>query len=456
MENFDNTQQEMPLPSELQELAELFPSNSPLFVVGGAVRDYLLHSPLSGDIDICSAISPTEIASILKNSNFKVIEASPRLGTVIIARDNAYEYTTFRKDSYPNSRGTHAPLEVSFTTSIAEDCLRRDFCCNSVYYNIIEKKLVDPLLGINDIQHKILRTCLEGNQTLSEDGLRIMRLARFVSTLNFDVDNQTFDSAKANCRLLADISCERIADELNKLLGGDNPFGGLQLLLTTGALDVILPELTLNNNTPQNAKYHKYDVLTHTFWTVQYAPKQIRLAALFHDVAKTFCLNCDGNMYMHAVVGEKMTKDILTRLKYPKKTIEHTARLVASHMFDLACNTKESKTRLFIAQNFDIIDELISLKTADGMASGFPFESSSVDKLARIKNEIIDKNLPVSLLDLKIKGDDLEALNIRGKDIKMALDELLKKVILEQLPNNKAILVDYVTQKQRRKNKNLL
>ena len=150
----------------------------------------------------------------------------------------SYEYTAFRVDSYPSGSGVHSPVSVRFTDDILQDAKRRDFKCNAVYYDLSQEKLVDPLGGIVDIKNGILSTADAPDITLGQDGLRIMRMIRFVSTLGYGVEEQTLASAKKLAAGLNDISVERIREELDKILAGDNCRKALELLNEIGALKI--------------------------------------------------------------------------------------------------------------------------------------------------------------------------------------------------------------------------
>ncbi|MDE6614772.1 MAG: HD domain-containing protein, partial [Clostridia bacterium] len=354
------------------------------------------------DIDLAGAVTPEQLADVLAGSGFKVCEASPRLGTMIIKGKYAYEYTTFRTDSYPSGSGIHTPTSVQFTDDIQADARRRDFKCNAVYYDIAGGKIVDPLGGIADIEKSILSTVVDPDVTLGQDGLRIMRMVRFVSTLGYSVKKETFASATRLVAGLNDITVERIREELDKLLAGENCYDALRLLNQIGALKIILPEIALNDGVQQNIAYHKYDVLEHTFKVVGNCPPKVRLAGLFHDVAKGVCYQEYGNTYHHNVVGAKITEQVLTRLKYPKKVIERTVRLVHEHMFDVNGNARDVKYRRFIAKNLDILDDLIALFKADCIGTGYLQESRTADRMREIYGKMLDEKVALSIAELDI------------------------------------------------------
>lgn len=396
---------------ELKLLASYFPDH--VYAVGGFVRDSLLGYPPS-DADVASPVSPDEVKRLLKDSPFKVNEASKKLFTLVICgKEGSYEHTTFRKDSYTVG---HRPSEVVETTSITEDALRRDFTVNALYYDIKSDALVDPLGGLSDLYSKILRTTRNPYEVFSEDGLRLMRLSRFASSLNFSIEKETFEGARNNASVINEISAERIREELDKILVADLCYGvknaqkhGLELLRDIGVLERILPELTAQIGMAQNPNYHKYDVFEHTLEAVRFAEPSVRLAALMHDVAKPYMKINYGFFHGHDKQGAIMTKNILSRLRYPNKVIEETARLTETHMFNLNNDAKNNTIRKFILNNFDILEKLVKLKYADYYASGTGTSSElpSADRIMQIYEEMKLNSVPFSVSELKVNGDDL-------------------------------------------------
>ena len=409
---------------ELEELASYFPKDKPLYAVGGCVRDYLRGKECY-DVDLSGGVKPDELTGILAPTPFKVVSASPRLGTVIVkGKTSTYEYTTFRIDSYPVGSGVHTPSEVQFTDDLTVDAKRRDFKCNAIYYNISEGKIIDPLGGKADIEKKLLSTTVDPDVVLSQDGLRIMRLIRFVSKLGYGVEGNTYDSAQRLVGRLNEISVERIREELNKTLEGEYCYKALCLMRDMGVLKIILPELAENDGVPQKIEYHKYDVLEHTFKVVEKCPPEVRLAGLFHDVAKGRCQKRDGNTYLHNEEGAQMTRDIMTRLKYPTRQISRVTRMVELHMFDINGNTKASKCRRFIANNLDIFDDMLALFKADSIGTGYFDGSRTADKLSEIYAKMLEEKVPLSIKELAVDGKDLLSLGFDGK----AVGDLLKEL----------------------------
>lgn len=424
------------LPQTLIELAKACPK--PLYVVGGSVRDYLANlSPTMHDWDVCSPMSAEQFSEIAAQNGCFVQAVYRNTGTVKFSDgETDYEYACFRSDKYV--RGTHVPVEIFFTDDILLDAKRRDFTANAVYYDIAAEKYVDPLNGIPAIKEKRLTTVDHAKKVFSEDGLRLMRLARQAAQLGFEPDENCFNGAKENAALIQDISPERIFTELLAILTADQkcgilgaPYHGMQILETSGVLRYILPELTLGKGMAQRADFHKYDVLEHSLRALKYAEGQsegypLRLAALLHDVGKPFCALRDGNSYAHPTEGARLAKEILTRLKAPKKMIEHIPALVEWHMYDLDCKTSENKLRRFFVHHYDILEELIKLKQADFSACmDDTSEAPTVRKWKTLIAKMNAEKAPFTLKELAISGRELLTLEIPAKHISTVLEHLL-------------------------------
>lgn len=430
----------MKISAALKNLAEIFPSD--LYVVGGAVRDSL-RGVETEDTDLAGAAKPEEVKAALSGSGYKVCDSSPKLGTLIISCDREkFEYTTFRTDSYPEGSGVHKPDSVIFTDDIEKDCRRRDFRCNAIYYDIKREKLVDPLCGAEDVEKKLLRTTRSAEGVFSEDGLRIMRLIRFVSTLGFTPDGEAVLAAKKLSGRLKDVSAERIRDELDKTLKGANVVNAMQLMLSTGALRQVIPELAENEGVEQPANVHKYDALTHAFHTAAEAREDIKLAALLHDVGKAEAIKKDGNMHSHAEYGAALAKEITKRLKYPNAVIAETEALIREHMYDVNANARESKLRRFVARNIGHIDKLIALVRADSKGTGLFDDCPRADRFQATYDKMKENDIPFTVRQLDVNGDDIKKLGFKGEEIGKALDLLLTECIDGRLKNERAALIN--------------
>ncbi len=436
------------LPKNLLLLADS--SSTPLYVVGGSVRDFLAGlTPTSHDWDICSPLSADEFSKHAEALGFIVVAVYRNTGTVKLkdAEGIDYEYSSFRSDTYV--RGTHVPVSIYFTDDIALDARRRDFTANAVYFDIKNGQFVDPLGGIAAIKKKRLTTVAPAKKVFGEDGLRLMRLARQAAQLGFSPDTDCLAGAKANAALIQDISPERILTELIAILTADKKYGvkdghyhGLRLLDETGVLSYILPELAQGKGLSQRADFHKYDVLEHSFRAARYAPAPLRLAALLHDVGKPLCMLRDGNAHEHCVEGVRLATDILHRLKSPKKETQRILFLIQWHMYDFNCQTKETKLRRFFVNNANYLDDLLALKQADFSACTDDLSPApTCVRWKRLLTQMKSENAPFSLKSLAVNGNDLLTLGIPPARISTILKRLLAHTAITPKDNKREKLL---------------
>lgn len=435
------------IPEGLLRLCEKL--NKPLYVVGGSCRDYIAGLVQSGsDWDICAAAGAEEACLAAKSAGLKADAVYARTGTVRISDGgNIYEYTCFRTDKYV--RGVHSPEEVYFTEDISLDAKRRDFKCNAIYYDIKSEKFVDPLGGIEDARRAVISTVKEAEKVFGEDGLRLMRLCRIAAQTGFTPTEECLEGAKSNSHLICDIAAERVRAELEMILCADKKYGvqygqykGLEMLKDIGVLAYILPELSAGDKMEQRSDFHSYDVLEHTLRCVKYADYSIRLAALLHDVGKPFCKDKRGTFAGHEQEGARIARDILLRLRFPKKIIDRVGELVKYHMYDFSCLASENKVRKFLTLHGDIADDLLLLKQADFSACKDDLSPAPcVVKWQNIIQKMQSEGVPRSLKDLDVKGDELIAAGLDRSDVGKALEFLLCECAIDKSNNQKARLV---------------
>ena len=434
------------IPDSLRKLNEM--SSCPIYAVGGFVRNKIAGLGET-DIDIAGP-AVAEALGISRRFQTKIVNY--KLGTAVIRyNDDKYEYTPFRVERYAPG-GEHTPVEVRFTTDLRQDAMRRDFTCNSIYYDITNDKIIDPLNGTADIEKKIIRS-YNPQRTFSSDGLRILRMIRLAVETGFKIDGETAKAAKANAPLLRDISAERRRDELNRILLADTKYGvkwahyrGLRLIQQLGLWKYLIPQLEDGAGLMQNPLYHKYDVLEHTNQTVKFAAPDIRLAALMHDVGKPYCVSKFGNMHGHEVISAHIVRYDLGEygLKYPNDVIEEVEWLCLNHMYDIARNTTEAKLRIFVATNFDRIDKLVELMEADNLARGMDDETREV-RLKAVKQKLIEEGAPLTLSDLKLDGSVLIREGIQPVKIGGVLKELWRACVIDPRLNNEDWLLKQVS-----------
>lgn len=406
---------ELYISEKLRTLAERVPF--PLYIVGGAVRDALAGLPASQDVDLAAPAPAEALSSLAQECGLTVNGVYKTTGTVNMTDGtNKLEFTSFRTDRY--SGGEHAPSAVRFTKDIRKDALRRDFKCNAVYYDIRKSELVDPLGGAADIAEKRIATTRDADEVFSEDGLRLMRLARQAAQLGFVPTLECILGARFNAARIARIVPERIYTELQMLLHADEKYGrkyahyeGLKVLETTEVLTYILPELAAGKGMKQRADFHAHDVLEHSLRACKYADGRVRLSALLHDVGKPAAFRETGKYHGHDVIGEPIARAVLERLKAPKKVTDTVCRLTALHMYDLDGKARESKIRTFIVKNYEVYPLLLLLKQAD--YSGCKDDLSECPTLVKwreIEERMKAEGVPFTLKELAVRGDALRGI----------------------------------------------
>ena len=442
----------IPINSKIKEFAKLL--DSPLYVVGGFVRNYLINKTISSDVDLAGCIPNDKLLLALKQSNFEVKAVYKHTNTVIFSDGRYdYEYTTFREESY-GLGGGHTPQSTSCITDIKTDALRRDFKCNAVYYDIVNEQIVDPLGGLEDIKNRTLDTVDKPKKVFSHDGLRLLRLARFCGELNFTPTEEVLQGARLYADNILDISPERIYTELLKMLESDKKYDfsdknghytSLKILDKTRVLDRIIPELTLGRNMLQRADFHNYDVLEHSLRSVLYSPQKLRLFALLHDVGKPFCMKRDNKYHFHAEEGEKLVEKILQRLKAPKETIRLAKFLTASHMLDMKSDMREGKLRRFMVKYNKDLPLLLALKQADFAACKDNTDTCpTVIKWQNIYSAMLLDGTPFELKDLKITPQDLIEAGYSGSKIGEKLNQLFWLAVDTPMLNDRQKLLQMI------------
>jgi poly(A) polymerase/tRNA nucleotidyltransferase (CCA-adding enzyme) len=284
------------------------------YMVGGSVRDWLLGIEAS-DFDFATNARPEQVMTLFR----RAIPTGIKHGTVtVLLHDIHYEITTYRNDG-TYSDGRH-PDSISFSESLEEDVLRRDFTINGLAYDLGSNSVIDHVDGLTDLERGTIRTIGSAMERLGEDGLRSYRACRFASRFGYAIDKDTMDAIAATLDISAKVSAERIRDELLKLLATPKPSLGIELMRATGLLQQCLPELAGCYGLSQN-RFHIYDIYYHNLYSCDAAPAgqpMIRLAALLHDIGKTPTRReaADGEhtFYNHEVIGARMVKNIMNVL----------------------------------------------------------------------------------------------------------------------------------------------
>ena len=357
-------------------------NNGEAYLVGGCVRDMVLKEK-PHDEDLTTSLTPDQVTSIFEKEGYKVIPTGLQHGTVTVMIDGeGYEITTFRKDS-TYSDGRH-PDSVEFSTDVNDDCSRRDFTFNAMYYD--GKEIIDTYNGQKDIEDKVIRTVGNPDERFNEDALRMLRAIRFSSKLNFTIAPEVTKSIKKNKSLINKISKERISSELTKTLQGPNRIYAIKELQKTGLLKEIISEVD-NKDLKNKLNLMRRCPPDH----------QIQFAILFSGT--------DAN-------------DLCRRLKLSNEDRETIVNL-SKHIKKPSCSAEE-----FIYSNQYLSDE-------------------EFNKLQVIWNDNMLKDTlkrPHRIRDLSVNGDDLIALGYKGKEVGKQLNKLLKVSIFEHTNNRNKLL----------------
>ncbi|QGG43076.1 CCA tRNA nucleotidyltransferase [Aeromicrobium yanjiei] len=364
----------------LAEIGVLFESaGHELAIVGGPVRDAVLGRP-GNDWDLTTSARPEEIESVVAGWADAVWDIGREFGTIGVRKgDHQLEITTYRSDEY--EAGSRKP-EVMFGDSLDGDLARRDFAVNAMAIRLPSREFVDLFGGLDDIDHRLLRTPVTPEQSFSDDPLRMMRAARFVAQLGFTASPDVEAAMAAMAPRLEIVSAERIRDELNKLLLSPHPVAGLRLLVGTGLAEQMLPELPALKLERDEHHRHK-DVYEHSLTVLEqaialegrleHAPDlTIRLAALLHDIGKPRTRRFqDGGtvtFHHHDVVGAKLVRKRMRALRYSNELTDHVAKLVELHLRFHGYGSGEwtdSAVRRYVRDAGDQLERLHILTRAD-------------------------------------------------------------------------------------------
>ena len=417
------------------------------YVVGGYVRDKLLGLPHNNPDVVVEGGDALKLAERFA----ELARAAPavtfeRYGTAQVTLPGRFvEFVTARAESYaPESRKPDVR-----PATLEEDLRRRDFTINTLLMEL-DGKIRDPLGGRKDLDARILRTPADPLRTFADDPLRMLRAVRFASQLNFELAPDIMPAMRQMKGRLAPpvISAERVADELRKMLTSDRPRLALELLDAGDLLQAILPDVAACKGVAQTG-FHTHDVYGHTLLTVERVPADlvVRLAALFHDVGKPSTATAEGAFPGHELVGAKMARSALERLRFSQKEIEPVTELVRLHLRPVYYSSEwtDGAVRRLARDAGELLPRLMALARADIAASAYP-EPEKLDELqARLDSILAEK--PSRLAPL-VTGDDV--MRVRGIGpgpevgrIKQRLEEL---VIDGEIPPDREAALEYLAQ----------
>lgn len=401
------------------------------YAVGGCVRDSLLGKT-PNDWDITTSAKPEDMKSVF--INFHCIDTGIKHGTVTVVIDGEpLEITTFRLDGeYEDNRH---PKSVTFTSNLGADLGRRDFTVNAMAYSKMTGT-VDLFGGQNDLKNKIIRCVGDPDRRFNEDALRILRALRFASALDFEIEEKTAQSLLKNRALLGNISEERIAKELLKLVCGK----GAKRILTDFApvLFEILPELQPMYKNSHDNPHHCYDIYEHTLIAVESIDPEptLRFAMLLHDCGKPAVKKFDENgvahFYGHQRISAEISAQILARLKVSNKFRDEILFLVSNHdRWELYENT-EKMPRYLSKFGLDGVLKLLKVMRADVLAQSpeYRYRLDQIADAEEIAKNLAEQKPCLSLSELQINGRTLMDIGIpQGRKLGAVLAQLLDEVI---------------------------
>ncbi|MCM2278800.1 MAG: CCA tRNA nucleotidyltransferase [Oligoflexia bacterium] len=420
------------------------------YIVGGSVRDFLLGVPLK-DHDIATSASPAELCRLFPDA----VTVGKAFGVLKIpvppeAREKGAEFleiATFREDLEYGEDHRH-PRGVRFAGP-AEDARRRDFTVNSLFFDPKSSRILDAAGGMQDLKDRVIRAIGEPRERFREDALRLLRAVRFAVRLGFELEAETAEAIRANAKLLARISGERVRDELTAMLRGPRPHEALATLSRLGLLRVVLPEIEALHGVEQSAVFHpEGDVWTHTLRTLQWLERRnpersVTLAwgALLHDVGKPGAAkrSAGKNFNGHETDGGKLAFSIGTRLKMSRSEIDRIVALVQDHLkFKDVFQMRESTLGRFLRQPH--FEELLAVHQADALASdgNLAFHEFCASRLSELRKGA-SRELP-RLID----GEDLIQLGLQPGPGFSEILRTIEDLALERKLATKEEALEYV------------
>ncbi len=432
------------IPQEVKDVSKKL-SNAGFenFLVGGCVRDTLLGREPK-DWDIATKATPEEIQKIFPDSFYE-----NNFGTVGLKTESSevgiIEVTPYRVEGeYLDARH---PEQVSWAKTIEEDLARRDFTMNAVAGQLVDSsfKLVDPYGGQKDIENKIIKTVGKPEDRFKEDALRMLRAIRFASELGFMLEAETMRAIGENANLLEKISKERIRDEFIKIIESPEPSIALEMASRLGLLKFISKDLEQGIGVEQN-QAHAYTVWEHLMRTLNHSaqknfPLHVRLASLFHDIAKPHTkriINGQVTFYGHEVLGAKLTRKTLEDLKFPKDLSEKVVKLVRWHMFfsDTEQISLSAVRRMVRNVGPELIWDLMDTRVCDRIGTGRPKEDPYRLRKYHAMVEQVMRD-PISVKQLKVNGEDvMQITETKGGPHVGAILEILLSEVLENPEKN--------------------
>jgi tRNA nucleotidyltransferase (CCA-adding enzyme) len=393
------------------------------WIVGGCVRDSLrnaaagISAPVSTDWDIATSARPEHVKALFR----RVIPTGIEHGTVTVIIDQVhYEVTTLRADvSYSDGR---RPDKVEFVEDIVADLARRDFTVNAIAYDVARDALIDPFEGMRDLTARCLRAVGEPARRFAEDGLRVLRAARFVATLEFTLDPQTAQAIRPSLASYQKVSAERIRDEWFKALKGNSPSAAFRIMQDHGMLEITAPNLY---GLQPEAREHAFGCLD----AMPHLPT-LQLAALLHA------------LHVDPLQAANAAKRLLHDLRCSNQECDRVQSLIAHHRPDYQDAWSDAEVRRWLKQiGVDTFDDVLTL-------SGVAHEIAEAEALRRRAQLQVDAGVPLTLRELAITGKDLmtELKLAPGPQLGTLLERLLALVLEDPSLNQRGALLQHAAQ----------
>jgi poly(A) polymerase len=439
----------------LKELGEKFSKNGfEISLVGGPVRDAVLGKTVK-DLDLTTNAKPDEIQKYLKGWADSIWDVGIKFGTVgAKVKDYVFEITTYRTEQYED---TSRKPSVAFGNTLEEDLARRDFTINAMALRLPNFELVDIYNGLTDLNNKILRTPLDAQISFSEDPLRMLRAARFMTKLDLKPQADLVEAMKTLAERLKIVSMERINDEFNKLLLTDKPRPGIELLVETGVAEHFLPELPALKLEIDEHHHHK-DVYQHSLTVLDQvidlekkhqpqieADLVLRIAALLHDIGKPKTRKFEGegrvSFHHHEVVGARLAKKRLEKLRYSNEIIERVCLLIELHLrFHGYGDGKwtDSAVRRYVRDAEEQLIRLHKLTRADCTTRNDAKAEKLRDAYNDLEQRIVELSKQEELKSMRPELDGAEIMKVLGikpgpevgRAVQFLLDLRLNKGVL--------------------------
>jgi poly(A) polymerase len=431
----------------IARLGQLFKQRGQqIYLVGGSVRDQILGRP-THDLDFATDAPPERTRAILELTHPSALYSiGEKFGTIAATfGDMNVEITTFRGETY--QPGSRKP-EVRYGLKLEEDLARRDFTINALARNLVSDGIVDRFGGMDDLRAGLIRAVGVPGERFAEDPLRLLRAVRFAAQLGFSIERSTADAITVGATGLRGVSRERILEELNRLLLAPYASRGLRLAADLGLLAVILPEVLDLRRTSQGTR--SKDVFEHTLRVIDRTRPDpvLRWAALLHDIGKprTF-VQTDHEIHFpaHEIVGERLSAEILARLRADAALAKRVSRLAGLHMRanQYEDDWTDGAVRRLMRETGQDLVLLLELSTADVTSYRAAKVEAALDRVRRLRERVRRLEEEASLEEIKspLDGDELMEIFGRGPGpwIKAVKSYLLDLVIDGQLaPSDKS------------------